>query len=263
MIKVFWSALVAALLAFASPLAQCSQELAIKQIGDTLDRSAIIQVDFSRFDIGIAATSRINGFSSQAPTLESFANIAARNQGLPINFVALSGGFSSYDPMEPSGLLVENGRILSPLTRKNQTLSGILCVDRRGIAKIFYVEEYLDRERDCQWAIQAGPLVVEPGREAINRSTREKSLFRRIVACQTEDPELFEFYLFERADLRDVEDALRRRCKIALNLTGDVQGGAIVSSERGVRTSFGSTKSPLSSIIFIKPREQRSIFQGR
>lgn len=263
MTKVYFSALVAGLLSLASPFAQCSQELAIKPIGDTVDRGAVIQVDFSRFDISIAATSRINGFSSQAPTLESFANIAAKNLRPPINFAALSGGFSSYDPMEPSGLLVENGRILSPLARKTQTLSGILCVDRRGIAKILYVEEYMDRERDCQWAIQAGPLVVEPGREAINRSTREKFLFRRVVACETEGPELFEFYLFERADLRDVEDALRRRCRIALNLTGDVQGGVLISTERGVRSSFGSSKSPLASIIFIKPREQKSPFQNR
>jgi uncharacterized protein YigE (DUF2233 family) len=263
MIKVCWSSLTAILLCSASPFAQCSQELAIKPISDTFDRVSVIQVDFSRFDISVTATSRVNGFSSQAPTLESFASIAARNQRTPINFAALSGGFSSYDPMEPSGLLVENGRILSPPARKTQSLSGILCVDRRGMAKILYVEEYMDRERDCQWALQAGPLVVEPGREAINRSTREKSLFRRIVACETEDPELFEFYLFERADLRDVEDALRRRCKIALNLTGDVQGGALVSSERGVRSSFGSSKSPLASIIFVKPREQRNPFQSR
>ena len=263
MTKSRWKRQIASLLLGLTSLGASAQELAVRPIGDTLDRGVVLRVDLSRFDISIAATSRINGFSSQAPTLDSFANIATRNQRPLTTFAALSGGFSNYDPMEPSGLLVENGRILSPLVKKTQTLSGILCIDRRGTAKIMHAEDYLDRERDCQWAIQGGPLVVEPGREAINRTSREKSLYRRVIACETNDPDLFEFYMFERADLRDVEDILKSRCRIALNLTGDVQAGLLVSNERGSRSTFGSSQSPLASIIFIKPRDSRSPIQNR
>ena len=77
------------------------------------------------------------------------------------------------------------------------------------------------------------------------------------------DPDLFEFYIFESADLRDVEDVLKPRCRIALNLTGDVQAGMLISNAKGARSIFGSSKSPLASIIFIKPRDTRSSNQNR
>ena len=263
MSKSRWKLQIAGLLLTLTHFGASAQELTVRPIGDRLESGAVLRVDLSRFDISIAATSRINGFSSQAPTLESFAFIATKNQSSLSNFAALSGGFSNYDPMESSGLLVENGRILSPLARKTENLSGILCINRRGAARILYTADYLDRERDCQWAIQGGPLVVEPGREAIGRNAREKSMYRRIIACETTDPNLFEFYIFERADLRDVEDALKPRCRIALNLTGDVQAGMLVSNERGARSIFGSSKSPLASIIFIKPRDSRNPIQNR
>ena len=165
--------------------------------------------------------------------------------------------------MEPSGLLVENGRILSPLSSKSQVLSGVLCIGRRGTPRIMTTSEYLDREGDCQWAIQAGPLVVEPSKDAIVRSVREKSLYRRVVACEPRDPEFFEFYIFERADLRDVEDLLRARCRIAINLTGDAQAGILLSDDRGIKSTFGSIRAPLASIIFVKSRDTRSPFQSR
>lgn len=220
----------------------------------------VLQIDLGLVEFSVIATSRARRSGTGIPTLITIGQDIAQKLRPPKNaaWALVSGGFGSEDPFEPSGLLVENGLNISPLSgnANNGGIrgAGILCIERAGSPHIIHVDRYQKYPQNCQWAIEAGPIVVDRLVEKLELPSSGR--FNRLVACQSKIKwDKFEFYFFQSATLSDVEQILRPRCDMALNLTGDAQAGITFWKENTMKQTIGNERSPLASMILVHRRQ--------
>ena len=164
--------------------------------------------------------------------------------------VVVNGGFSSYSPAAAAGLLMANGRVVNPLslarnrTTKDLQLSGVLCQRADGRMRILHAEDPAATSAACRSALQAGPLVVEGGRNVIHADEMAKPRYLRTLIGLDSHGRAYVIVftrpvnLYAAADLlrgasNGGADPKRPKLDIVLNLDGDtstvlVDHGAVV-----------------------------------
>jgi len=218
-----------------------------------------ILVDTTRLELVVVSTRKSSGFSATAPNLDAIASGQLPVQKPLSAAAAISAGFSSYDPTNSSGLVVENFVEISPLAIKNTILSGVLCIRQRAPSTIFTIQAYVDQETNCQGAIQGRLITHESLREIFSDRSDDRPTMR-LAVCTSRDDRNLMFIMLSRATISDRQQELSARvCKAAMLLTDSGQSG-IVMGGFGTNTrprSFGSTSAPVPAIIVIPNRPSR------
>ncbi len=168
---------------------------------------------------------------------------------------AINGGFSaSYSAPIPAGLLVRGGRTIAPLNSKSRVQSGVLCVSKGGV-KILGVQSYKDGA--CQYALQSGPMLIDPdGRVAVYENEQKSAAYVRSAACLDQSGRLLLFqseaaHLYDLARLLATSEAQGGpACKVALNLSGDVESG-LFADRAGSPLQAGRLDVPIASSILV------------
>jgi hypothetical protein len=190
-------------------------------------------------------------------------------------WAVLSGGLSSYRTDVALGLLVADGKVYSRLSSETVGArdatsplrwAGVLCqqaADRRWL--IVLAKSY--RGGQCVNALQAGPLLVEPG-GAVGISDGEPQRSRpyeRAVVCLLRDGRmrfvvaLQPIHLLPLARWLAAPEPRGAGCTAALNLAGDSSAGLFVQprapSARGARPAsalYGPASFPLPSVLLVQ-----------
>ncbi|MFT3856812.1 MAG: phosphodiester glycosidase family protein [Aquabacterium sp.] len=233
------------------------------------DKRDTIAVDALTFDLKKVNLRIVSiPFESQARrgqedlSLREFAEIistlpAYRNTA----WIAVNGGFSSYAPSVPAGLLVSRDKVYS---RTAAELTGVLCqLASNASWKIMRSADY--RAGQCREALQAGPLVVEPGGRAgigpKEATTRLANL--RTVVCLTPDARMKIILTQQPTHLYPLAQWLARSerqggagCDAALNLSGDTSSGIAIKGTPREGLSFrGPGSYPLPSALIFEPQD--------
>jgi len=107
------------------------------------------------------------------PVVRQFADIKDRSAPT----VVFNGGFSSDAVYNPAGLLLVAGRVANPFSfektaKGDYRLSAILCQSQAGRLKLLKTADFATKNSDiatvCWSALQAGPMIVQDGRNVIN-----------------------------------------------------------------------------------------------
>jgi uncharacterized protein YigE (DUF2233 family) len=188
--------------------------------------------------------------------------------------ILLSGGFSGYRDDVPVGLLVSGGRVLSPVDSSpprfapvpgckaaqlsSFRFSGLLCVRAdTGAWNIVRTGDY--KPGMCREAVQAGPLLVEPGGEpgiCVRQGTAKLAASSRLAAC-IDSNRVLHFALASPTSLLAFSRWLARgplKCDVALNLSGDVQAGwvELPGSNLPMPKAHGGEHLPLASALLLE-----------
>lgn len=170
--------------------------------------------------------------------------------------VMINGGYTgSYSFPIPAGLLITNAKIVAKLNSVSSVQGGVFVVGPKGWDIVprtqFKKDEYTN-------ALQAGPLVVEsPGVVGIRKSdvqTRQR-YNRTIIGIDKSNRLLLivtgPAYLYDLAKFLVLpESAGGLDCRVALNLSGDIESGLCVT-QRSAITGYGSLDVPIASAIGI------------
>ncbi|MFZ5550861.1 MAG: hypothetical protein ACOZJX_19340 [Pseudomonadota bacterium] len=214
----------------------------------------------------------------QAPA--AVASLDAMAKAMPFRVasqaerVLMGGGFSGYRSDVPVGLLVSGGRVLSPIDSSPPRVapppgcsvaesssfrfSGLLCVRAdTGAWGIVRTGDY--RPGMCREAVQAGPLLVEPGGEVgicARSGAPAGPAYARLAACVGPNRALH-FALTSPTRLFALSDWLARgplKCDVALNLSGAEQAGWVdlPSPRFPLAKGEGGTHLPLASALLIE-----------
>lgn len=219
------------------------------------------------FDVGAA----------EADLREVAAALQRRSELRDPGWAVLSGGLSSYRTDVALGLLVVDGKVYSRLSTEKvgagdaaaagqPRWAGVLCqqaADRRWL--IVPSKGY--RSGQCLNALQAGPLLVEPGgRVGISDSEPQRSRpYERAVVCLLRDGRmrfvvaLQPIHLLPLARWLAAPEPRGAGCTAALNLAGDSSAGLFVqpraATTRGARPPsalYGPASFPLPSVLLVQ-----------
>ena len=207
---------------------------------------------------------RISPVSYQIKIIDVYGNLKGKEKYSIYNIreivedpnplVVINGGFSpSYSLPLPSGLLIENSKIISPIKKDSKLLSGIFYIDTKGfniIKKEEYREGYL-------YALQSGPIIIEyPAKPAIYKNEREKPKYKRsVVAIDKQGCLLLittnEMHLYDLSQiLVKEENQGGLNCVSALNLSGDEYTGLYINRKKRP-IILGNTDVPIPSVIVV------------
>lgn len=209
---------------------------------------------------------RIDPAKAEIKVIDMYGTLSEQKVKFPVYSLAevyermrpiaiINGGFSgSLSLPVAAGLVVENAQVITRLNKVSRLQSGILGISANEI-KIIRREEY--EENTFRFAIQSGPLIIEPnGNIGIYRSERQKEKFRRsVIALDKKDRLLLitttDVHLFDLASfLKKAEVNGGLECKVALNLSGDTQSGLIITQE-GSPVEIGNVNAIIPSAIGI------------
>jgi uncharacterized protein YigE (DUF2233 family) len=165
----------------------------------------------------------------------------------------VNGGFFDAG-LKPVGLLVAAGREVSPMATDGP--SGVLCVGEDGSVKMLALSDYLASPPRCREALQAGPLVVDPGGKPGIRSRDEKR-FRRTVVCLDAEGGVRllvtgELTLWELMEVLLDEKLVGFKVERALNLDGG-PSTALWADCEGSEVSI-EPQGPVRNIIGVRMR---------
>jgi uncharacterized protein YigE (DUF2233 family) len=224
--------------------------------GDTLEINAV-RIDPTRTEIKVI---NVYGTLSKQKAQQFPAYTLREIISLLKPQVIINGGFSaSYSLPLSSGLMVVNKKVISHLNTRSRTQTGIFCVENTRF-KIVKKEEY--NEKDCVYALQAGPILVEwLGKIAIFQNERQKGgKYRRSVIAIDKQGRLL-LVTSSRTYLYDLANMLVKResqggldCVVALNLSGDEESGLYVSHQN-MPVIIGNIDVPVSSAIAVFGRD--------
>ena len=169
--------------------------------------------------------------------------------------VIINGGFlASYSLPIAAGLLIENNNVVTRLNKDSRIQAGIFCVKNNEV-NIVSREKF--NEKDCIYALQSGPILVErSGKVAIDRSEMKGGKYRRSVVAMDKHRRIVlvasnESYLYDLANfLANRESDGGLDCIEALNLSGDTDSG-IYTKRKNVPEIFGNIDGPVSSAIAV------------
>ena len=167
-----------------------------------------------------------------------------------------NGGFTLRGTIPaPTGLLLINGRQVSPLETEWRVQDGILCINRSAVS-ILPRDAY--RVGRCASAIQAGPIAIRAANDVVIYSNeRDRTPYRRsLIALDGQRDVLL--IATGAAHLFDVAEWLARPisagglgCVAAINLSGDTASGLYVKLGTKQLTT-GELTTSLADAIAIK-----------
>jgi len=172
------AAAVAATPALAAPSVQTYQLTVNVQAGATPVRYRTTAVVISFPPAYRAQIAYVGGKRKGSGTYNDIPELMGANRvGLVMN-----GGFYAADPASPTGLLMVNRQIISPLS---YSLSATLCVDGGGRIRILKTAEVIPVARSitsmCEDGLQTFPIVVARGTNAIRPDELGRKPFARTV----------------------------------------------------------------------------------
>jgi tetratricopeptide (TPR) repeat protein len=185
------------------------------------------RADLRDFDVRLAKATDVKG---------DFASEIRASHGAPF---AANGGFFEKDAenrLSPSGLLVVNGKMLSPYST-NPKLSGMLTINRDKV-EIITARPTMDSSQ-YRFAVQAGPRLVEADGSVGIRSDDENRQERTAVCLEGNRNHVIiamikgsGLSLYEFAYLLVEKDG-GPECAVALNLDGGPSSQASYKSSSG------------------------------
>lgn len=172
------AAAVAATPAPASPQVQTYQIAVNLQAGANIARYRTNAVVISFPPAYRAQIAYVGGKRKGSGTFNDIPELMGSNKtGLVMN-----GGFYATDPASPSGLLMVNRQIISPL---NYSSSATLCVNGGGRIRILKTADVIPVARSitsmCEDALQTFPIMVARGTNAIRPAELSRKPFARTV----------------------------------------------------------------------------------
>jgi exopolysaccharide biosynthesis protein len=145
--------------------------------------------------------------------------------------LVMNGGYYTNDPSNPAGLLLVNGRIISPF---NFRQSATLCVDQAGKLKIMRTSELQSKARSiaklCADALQSYPIVVAGGRNDILPNELRRPTFRRSLVGMRADGSVVAVFFRSPVHLYVASEFLRGRQDGGLNVRITGVSGSVRSS---------------------------------
>jgi uncharacterized protein YigE (DUF2233 family) len=247
---------------------------------DRSARASVLTVDPTRADVRIMSVPLELGIpaGSGDHSLRILARHLESTMPRRSSWVLVNGGFSSSREDIPVGLLVVDGKVYSRLSSAKGSStplfgtsafstyrwSGILCQDRKGGKwDIVPAANYVNRQ--CYQALQAGPVLVEPGGKigiAATEPQRSKPYSRTAVCLSdgllrfvvVKDPT----HLYPLARwLSASERSGGLGCRVALNLSGESSSGMVqrTPSRQGL-VYLGDGTFPIPSALIIEERRR-------
>ena len=190
-------------------------------------------------------------------------------------WIAVNGAFSSYREDVPLGLLVVDGKVYSTLSKERAKgsgssgsafgqlrWSGILC-ERRKDGDWDVIPAIRYEPGLCQQALQAGPVLVEPGAVVGVASTEPSSgaPYKRTAICLTRDGKMRMVVVLEATYLFPLAQWLGKSeregglgCRVALNLSGDTSSGVAIRAGGSGLTVFGEGSFPIATALIFGAR---------
>jgi uncharacterized protein YigE (DUF2233 family) len=176
----------------------------------------------------------------------------------------INGGFNQ-SPSIPlaTGLLVVNGKKISPLNTKTDYQNGMLCVRAGGIPQLLSIDEL--KIKDCQEALQAGPLFVNDGLISpyVQRPEWRAFIRRSVIATTVPLPDKSSELLFltsTESSLASLANFMRSelngagiRVHQAMNLGGS-RASCLFIDTPGIDVVNGNAYSVQSSAIAAIPK---------
>lgn len=169
------------------------------------------------------------------------------------NDLTINGGYFE-DDNSPSGLLVSGTQEISPFSNKTG-LSGVFFV-RNNKASIIWAKDHQSGSSP-QFAVQSGPLIIEPGGKRGIRS-KEGALYRRTILAVDKNGKLHIIIIKTPASLYACQELLLNKIQnvdAAINLDG---GPSTHMKFRlpGKKADFGESNS-LPYLIRISPKNHK------
>jgi uncharacterized protein YigE (DUF2233 family) len=225
-----------------------------------------------RSEVSLLFVPQASGAAGPAMSVRELAAAALFTRGSEPRKALVSGGFSSSRQEIPLGLLVIDGRTMSDLNRakarpiagceafyEELRFSGVLCQQAStGLWSIIRAQTYAPNM--CRQALQAGPIVVRDGRNAVcANEPQQRQPYDRMIACVTPDQTL-KFIHTGAVNLHPLAgwlaDPNGGGCAMALNLAGDSSAGiAYFDTRANPRLQFfGRGNFPLPSAFVLRWR---------
>ncbi len=229
-------------------------ELIEAKCTSTVDGSVALsglRVDLGRLTVNVLDSYSILGRG------RSFTGFSLRELASSVRVLAIinGGATASFSTPVPVGLLVTQGRVVSKLASKSKSLSGVLCLDGTT-ASVVGIASY--NPSKCNSAVQAGPIVVEGGRNVIGTPERSAlGAYQRSLAALDGSGKLFlmttsKVHLYELAQCL-VKELKKLDIREVLNLDGDTSSGLVIAAPGSTRREIGSTTSLVASAIAVLP----------
>ena len=146
-----------------------------------------------------------------------------------------SVGFSASSRSRPYGLLVSEGKLVSPLDESPSgesvipRPSGVLCVSRREQQMLLTIAEYKLRAEDCKFAVQGGPLFIRDTSAATNYGDGRRE--SRLLACQGQLT-INHLFWIQSAALGELAIKFSGACERSLVIATGRHAGVILKRER-------------------------------
>lgn len=217
-----------------------------------------VRIDPTFFDVRVIDVygSLTNNLAT-SPPFDINAVIGVTNPEVIIN-----GGYSgSFALPIASGLVIDDGRLITRLNTTSPVQSGIFCVTREKTITIIHPKQF--QLGTCIQAVQAGPVLVEyRGTIGIYKEERErKKRARRSFAALCQERLILgttsEMHLYDLASFlarNETEGGLA--CVVALNLDGSSQAGLYVRVDN-IGHSFGNLEAEVPSAIAVFRSEKK------
>ncbi len=208
-----WSADVAAMGNQTPP----AELLQFRDAGGSTFRVEIYDLS-SRYVATIYGIGPYNIESPSLPVVSSFNEILKRVQASGRGAIVVDGGYSDDGLYTPAGLLMIKKLVAHPfsLQRKgaSYSLSAVICLDASNHIKFYRTSEFDTAAKKvkaaCVSALQAGPYIVEAGKNGINNSKPVRaSRFVRVVIADDRSGKLFVVLFQDPIDLFTAGEILR------------------------------------------------------
>lgn len=217
---------------------------------------------YSTQDVKKALQTKAPGEATYLSIREGFS-LKAAAQAFSADTIGVAGaGFALRDPSQPYGLVVSNGKLLSPLEEPSPSEAtipnptGILCVSATNYGQqILTVEEYKSKGASCKFAVQSGPLFIRDSSPTRFDDGRREA---RLLACQGQAM-INHLFWIESTDLKSIPKDFGTLCARALVISTGRRAGLVLLRERSLPASepafpadaesAGSLEAPV--VIFI------------
>lgn len=242
--------------------------------------AVVLTIDPARTNLRLASTRLELGSSSKIgeySVTELSSRLAQNSKAKNKEWVIVNGGFSSYRLDVPLGLLVVNDKVYSTLSKEKGSSSsvrtgseyskyrwsGVWCeFSHQPHWGIVAATKY--QEGSCKNALQAGPVLVEPG-SVVGISASEPvrgNSYIRTAICLTGDGKIRVVLTRGPTTLLPLAKWLAAKqeergvgCDTALNLSGDDSSAiATKAANRKVATVLGQGSFPVPTVLIFEPR---------